>query len=162
MAKKRITSKHGLFGYIYHYDENGKCIGKSRASLMGDGKVHYDARGKQVGRSRPGFFAKEVYHDEENERYISSYEGLTGDVYFDNGTPVGVSHSGFNGTEYTTLAVEDESDKAYFTEDEFWEEEYAREFLECNERNKKTIITNIIVFAACFLIVGILVLIFRR
>lgn len=158
MAKRRITGKPGLFGYVYHYDEKGKCVGKSRPSLMGDGKVHFDAKGKQVGTSRPGFFAKEVYHDEENERYISSYEGLTGDVYFDNGTPVGVSHPGFGGTEYTTLDAEDESDEAYFAADEFLEEDDLQEY---DGSNPKSTITNIIVFAACCLVVGILILIFK-
>ena len=108
MAKKRITSKPGAFGYVYHYDESGKYIGKSRPSIIGGGKVHYDANGKQVGTSRPGFFAKEVYHDQEEERYISSYEGLAGDVYFEDGKVVGTSRPGFFGTEYISLDVDDE------------------------------------------------------
>lgn len=161
MAKKRITSKPGMFGYIYHYDEKGKRIGKSRSGLIGDTNVHYDAKGKRIGNSRPGYLAKEVYHDEENERYISSYEGLMEDVYFDTGTPAGVSRPGFGGTVHTTLNADDESNEVRFYEDTFWEEDETQEFLECNARNKKTIVTNIIVFAACCLIVGILVLIFR-
>ena len=44
MAKRRITSKPGLFGMTYHY-ENGKYVGKSRPGLLGDRKIHYNAEG---------------------------------------------------------------------------------------------------------------------
>lgn len=161
MAKKRITSKPGLFGYIYHYDEKGKCIGKSRPGLIDGSKVHFDATGKRVGTSRPGFFAKEVYLDEENELYVSSYEGLTGDVHFKNGTPIGVSRQGFCETEYTTLDVAGELDEAYFDDDEFEGEDDLQVFPEQNESCQKNSITNIVLFAACCLIVGILIMIFK-
>lgn len=160
MAKKRVTSRPGLFGYIYHYDEKGKCIGKSRPSLMGDGKVHYDGAGKQVGTSRPGFLAKEVYHDEENERYISSYEGLTGDVYFENGVPVGTSHPGFGGMEYTTLDVEDATDDENCEDEEYCEED--SEPVQQYGNEQKSVITNVVLFVACCLFVGVLVLIFMK
>ena len=160
MAKKRITSKPGLFGYVYHYDEHGNCIGKSRPSLMGDGKVHYDASGKQVGTSRPGFFAKEVYHDQEDDRYITSYEGLTGDVYFEDGTPIGTSRPGFFGAEYTTLDVDNEATEEYYDEDEYLDDDL-QELPEHNESEGKSALRNLIVFAACCLIVGVLMLIFK-
>ena len=161
MVKKRITSRPGLFGYIYHYDKNGKCIGKSRPSLIGNGNVHYNANGKQVGTSRQGFFAKEVYHDEENEQYISSYESITGDVYCESGTPIGTSHPGFARTKIITLDVEDESDEAYFDDNVFPEDNDLQEISEFEGSNQKTDITNIIVFVVCFFIVGLFILIFK-
>ena len=161
MAKKRIISRPGLFGYIYHYDENGKCIGKSRPSLIGNGQVHYDTNGKQVGTSRQGFFAKEVYHDEENEQYISSYESIIGDVYYESGASLGVSRPGFGGTEYITLDVESEAEEAHFDEDDFPEDDDLQEFSAFEGGNQKNIITNIITFIVCFFIVGILILVFK-
>lgn len=157
--KKHITSKPSFLGYVYYYDEKGRCIGKSRPSVVGEGKVVYDANGKQIGTSRPGFLAKEVYHDEEKGRYISSYEGLNGEVHFENGIPVGASHPGFGGAKYTVMDIEDETDEEYFTEDEFLECEDLQELPTCGADNQKTLFTNIIVFAACFLVVGILLLI---
>lgn len=158
MAKKRISSRPGLFGFVYHYDENGNCIGKSRPSLMGDGKVHYDTTCRKVGTSRPGFLAKEVYNDSENEQCITSYEGLTGDVHFSTGTPMGVSYQGFGEVKYTILDVDDEES---CDEEERLEEEDAYKLSDDEDNNQKTVITNIIVFVACCLIVGILVLIFK-
>ena len=112
MAKKRITSKPGLFGMTYHY-ENGKYIGKSRPGLLGNRKIHYDADGRQIGTSRPGVLAEEVYHDQKNKRFISTYEGLTGKIHMSNGRPVGKTTPGILGTSYSSI----ESD--YAKADEF-------------------------------------------
>ncbi len=35
MAKRNITSKKGLFGWVYHFDESRNCVGKSRPGLFG-------------------------------------------------------------------------------------------------------------------------------
>lgn len=123
MAKKRITSKHGLFGMVYHYDENGKCVGKSRPGLLGDRKIHYDADGRQVGTSRPGFFSEEVHYDAKNKRYISSYRGLTGMIHRSNGRTVGKTTPGLFDTRYSTFEeddtpLEDYADEELFDYDE--------------------------------------------
>lgn len=167
MEKKRIVSRPGLFGYIYHYDEKGRCIGKSRPSLMGDGKVHYNVRGKQVGTSRSGFIAEEVYHDKEKQRYVSSYKNLTGDAYFYNGKPVGVSYPGFGGMAFTVFDVENkadeqnEMDELNLDDEVLFEEDDLQEHPKYDCNNQKTIIKNIIVFVFCCLVVGILILIFK-
>ena len=109
MRKKRITSRPGLFGMTYHY-EDGKYVGKSRPGLFGDREIHYDADGNQVGTSRPGFFAEEVYHDEINDRYISSYKGLTGMIHRTNGQTIGKTTPGFFDTSYSSF---DEDDSEY-------------------------------------------------
>lgn len=117
MAKKRITSKPGLFGMTYHY-ENGKYIGKSRPGLLGNRKIHYDADGRQIGTSRPGTLAEEVHYDKRNKRFISTYEGPTGKIHMSNGRPVGKTTPGILGTNYSSI----ESD--YVEVDEFQEEAF--------------------------------------
>lgn len=102
MAKRRITSKPGLFGMTYHY-ENGKYIGKSRPGLLGDRKIHYDADGRQVGTSRPGVLSDEVHYDAKNKRYISSYQGLTGEIHMSNGRPVGKTTPGVFDAAYSSI-----------------------------------------------------------
>ena len=102
MAKRRITSKPGLFGMTYHY-ESGKYVGKSRPGLFGDRKIHYNAEGRQIGTSRPGALSDEVHYDAENKRYISSYQGLTGKIHTSNGRPVGKTVHGVFGTSYSSI-----------------------------------------------------------
>ena len=114
MAKRRITSKPGLFGMTYHY-ENGKYVGKSRPGLLGDRKIHYNAEGRQIGTSRPGALFGEVHYDAENKRYISSYQGLTGTIHTSNGRPVGKTVHGFFGTSYSSV---EDTELNEITEDE--------------------------------------------
>lgn len=128
MAKKRIKSKPGFFGMVYHYDENGKYVGKSRPGLFGDRTIHYDEKGKHTATSRPGFFAEEVHHDKKNNRYISSYPDLTGSFHRSNGRTVGKTSMGLFGRSYTTVEIEDEEyfedfeDEEYFAEEDFFAE----------------------------------------
>lgn len=123
MAKKRITSRPGLFGITYYY-ENGKYVGKSRPTLWGERKIYFDAAGNHVGTSRPGFFAEKVYHDEKNQRYISSYKGLTGMIHSSNGRLIGKSTPGLFGTHYSTFEEDSEQledndlDEKFFDYDE--------------------------------------------
>lgn len=102
MAKKRITSKRGLFGMTYHY-ENGKYVGKSRPGLLGDRKIHYDSEGHQVGTTRPGFFAEDVTYDAKNKRYITTYDGPVGKMHFSNGRSVGRTVPGPFASSYTSM-----------------------------------------------------------
>ena len=103
MSKKRlIKSKPGLFGVTYHY-EDGKYIGKSRLALFGDRKIHYDADGKQIGTSRHGILTDEVHFDKTDERYISSYPGLSGKIHMSNGRSVGKSVPSIISGSYTSL-----------------------------------------------------------
>lgn len=102
MAKKRITSKRGLFGMTYHY-ENGKYVGKSRPGLLGDRKIHYDSEGHQVGTTRPGFFAEDVTYDARKKRYITTYDGPVGKMHFSNGRSVGRTVPGPFDSSYTSL-----------------------------------------------------------
>lgn len=156
MAGNRITSRPGLFGYVYHYDARGRCIGKSRPGLIGNRKIHYGADGKQVGVSRPGFLVKEVYHDQTSGRYLSSYEWFAGDVYFEDGSPVGSSHPGLFGTEYTTLIGFDDEAEEYSIEDEDLETDWLESY-DDRTPTKKIALRNIFVFAAfCFLFIFLL------
>ena len=102
MVMRHITSKPGLFGMTYHY-ENGKYIGKSRLGLLGNRKIHYDADGRQIGTSRPGALAEEVHYDQKNKRFISTYEGLTGKIHMSNERPVGKTTPGILGTSYSSI-----------------------------------------------------------
>ena len=114
MAKRRITSKPGLFGMTYHY-ENGKYVGKSRPGLLGDRKIHYNAEGRQIGTSRPGVLSDEVHYDAENKRYISSYQGLAGTIHTSNGRPVGKTVHSVFGTSYSSV---EDTELNEITEDE--------------------------------------------
>lgn len=102
MVKRHITSKPGLFGMTYHY-ENGKYIGKSRPSLLGNHKIHYDANGRQIGTSRPGALAEEVHYDKRNKRFVSTYEGPIGKIHMSNGSSVGKTTPGIMGRSYSSI-----------------------------------------------------------
>ena len=121
MAKKRVTSRPGLFGTVYYYDENGKPIGKSRPGLFKGTRVYSDQDGKYVGASRPGFFAKEVFTDTE-QNHITTYGSPLGEVHFKTGEPIGRTMPGFFDSEHTTFEADDED---LDTED--WDDEYCDE-----------------------------------
>ena len=67
MARKRITSRPGLFGTVYYYDENGRPVGKSRPGLLDGTRVYTDQNGQYAGKSRPGFLAKEKLLSPESD-----------------------------------------------------------------------------------------------
>lgn len=121
MARKRITSRPGLFGTVYYYDESGKPVGKSRPGLFEGTRVYTDQNGRYAGKSRPGFLAKEVFTDADHN-HITSYEGICGDVHFHDGAPIGSTRPGFFGFEHTTLETEDA-----FPEEEYYEVDYLDE-----------------------------------
>jgi hypothetical protein len=121
MAKQRIKSRPGLFGTIYYYDENGNPIGQSRPGLLEGTRVYTDQNGRYVGKSRPGYLAKEVFTDAKHN-YITSYEGLFGDVHFKNGVPVGHTKPGLFDSAYTTLEAGDDASDEEYCEDGFEEE----------------------------------------
>lgn len=124
MAKRRITSRKGLFGITYHYDESGRQIGKSRPGLFGDNDVHFDGNGRKAGVSRPGLFSNRVHH--VGNRYISSNEGLFSIFHRSNGKTIGKTRKGFFGTEYIDIEC-DESEELYF-EDEYCDYDDCDEF----------------------------------
>lgn len=133
MAKKRIKSKPGLFGMVYHYDENGKYVGKSRPGLLDGTKVHFDEKGQRVGTSRPGLFWEEVHHDEKNDRYITSFPSVLHTIHRSNGRTVGTTRPSFFDRSYTTIETGEgviEETEEYF--DEYADDEIA-EYLEGEE-----------------------------
>lgn len=117
MPKKDIKSKPGLFGMIYYYDENGNPIGKSRPGLIGKTRVYTDQNGRYAGKSRSGFLSKEVYEDSDHH-YITSYDTFSGEVHFQNGTPIGRSRPGFFGSSHISLEAEEETCEDISREDE--------------------------------------------
>lgn len=125
MAKKRITSKPGLFGVTYHY-ENGKCIGKSRPGLWGNRTIHFNEKGKQIASSRPGYFSDEVHYDKNSNRYVSSYPGLITKNHISNGCPAGKSVPGLFGTTYSSINSDEET--ADYAEEEILD--YQADFIE--------------------------------
>lgn len=128
MAKKRITSKPGLFGMVYHYDEKGKHVGKSCPGLFGDRTIHYDEKGEHTATSRPGFLSEEVHYDKKNKRYVSSYPGIIGSFHRSNGRTVGTTRPGFFDRSYTTLETDDEECIEDFEgEENFVEEDFFAE-----------------------------------
>ena len=164
MVRKRITSRPGLFGSIYYYDENGRPIGKSRPGLLEGTRVYTDQNKRYAGKSRPGFLAKEVFTDVDHN-HITSYESLCGDVHFKNGVPIGHSRPSFFGFEHTTLEAEDE-----LIEEEYYEEDYLEEYLSqdiitdaagCEEyaprANQKAVIKNVLLFVLCLAICMVMV-----
>lgn len=135
MGKKYVKSKPGLFGMIYYYDENGKPIGKSRPGLIEGTRVYTDQNGRYAGKSRPGFLSKEVFKDTDHD-YITSYDSLSGENHFKNGTPIGHSRPDWFGSSHTSLEIEDETYEDTFYEDETdnVEEDLAEEpFEECED-----------------------------
>lgn len=123
MARKRITSRPGLFGTVYYYDDNGNPIGKSRPGLLEGTRVYTDQNGQFTGKSRPGFLAKEVFTDADHN-HITSYEGLCGDIHFQNGTPIGHTRPGFFGFEHTTLEADDEPCEGEYCDEDYCAEEW--------------------------------------
>ena len=149
MARKRITSRPGLFGTVYYYDENGKPVGKSRPGLFEGTRVYTDPNGRYAGKSRPGFFAKEVFTDADHNN-ITSYESICGEVHFQDGAPIGHTRPGFFGFEYTTLEAEDElSEEEYYEEDEPCEIDY-KELT--SQASQYTVVKNLQLFVLCIVI----------
>ena len=172
MAKKRITSRPGLFGTVYYYDENGRPVGKSRPGLLEGSRVYTDQNGRYAGKSRPGFLAKEVFTDREHN-HITSYDSLFGEVHFKNGTPVGHTRPGFFDSAYTTL-VEDEEivgDECYeedpYREDEELLDAYEDEDIEeteCDEYSPEvsqhTVVRNLQLFVLCLVICMVIAVVY--
>ena len=163
MARKRITSRPGLFGTVYYYDENGKPVGKSRPGLLEGTRVYTDQNGKYAGKSRPGFLAKEVFTDADHN-HITSYEGLCGDIHFQNGVPVGHTRPGFFGFDRTTIETDDDDsfEEEYYEEDYFtegiteeWDETEDDDLCEddheehTQQASQYTIVKNLQLFALC-------------
>lgn len=163
MARKYIKSKHGLFGMVYYYDENGNPIGKSRPGLIEGTKVYTDQNGGYAGKSRPGILAKEVFTDTDHN-HITSYHNPSGESHFKNGVPIGNSRSGLLGSSHTLLEAEDE-----IQEDEFYEcesditEDLAEEmqYAECEDEGheeyisqttRRTVVKKRQFFVMCFVI----------
>ena len=165
MARKRITSRPGLFGTVYYYDENGKPVGKSRPGLLEGTRVYTDQNGKYAGKSRPGFLAKEVFTDADHN-HITSYEDLCGDIHFQNGVPIGHTRPGFFGFDHTTIETDDDSseeeyyEEDYFTEDitEEWDETEADDLCEddyeehTSQVSQYTVVKNLQLFVLCLVI----------
>ena len=101
MSKKRITSRPGLWGYVYHYDERGNCIGTSRPGLFGKTQVHFDSSGAYAGKSRPGVFSQQVYHGKAGPD-VASYQGPFGFFHRSGGRTVASTVPGLAGIRYTT------------------------------------------------------------
>ena len=172
MAKKRITSRPGLFGTVYYYDENGRPVGKSRPGLLEGTRVYTDQNGRYAGKSRPGFLAKEVFTDTEHN-HITSYDSLLGEVHFKNGTPVGHTRPGFFDSAYTTLDEEEEIVEEEYCEDELYIEDeelldaYEDEDVEEAEYEKYspevsqyTVVRNLQLFVLCLVICMVIAVIY--
>lgn len=165
MVRKTIKSRPGLFGTIYYYDENGNPVGKSRPGMFDGTRVNTDQNGRYAGKSRPGFLAKEVFMD-ANRNYITSYEGLCGDVHFQNGVPIGHTRPGFFGFEHTTLEAEDELPEEEYCEEDCFAEDIAEEWDETEDdefcvvdhkdytpqTSQYTVVKNLQLFVLCLVI----------
>ena len=163
MAKKRITSRPGLFGYTNYYDEKGQLVGKSRPGAFG-ATVYFDEKGRLVGKSHKGLFAKEVYRDIDFKRYIATYSDFVGESHYENGKRIGCTRPGFWGMKYTTLESEETpvEEEISYTDDDF-EEDDCEEDLEEDYREEDsreaappadsaTISKNIQLFILCVII----------
>lgn len=174
MAKKRITSRPGLFGTVYYYDENGNPVGKSRPGLLEGTRVYTDQNGRYAGKSRPGFLAKEVFTDTEHN-YITSYDSLLGEVHFKNGAPVGHTRPGFFDSAYTTLDEEDEFVEDEYYDEDLYDEEDEEELLEDYEDEESedaeyeeyspkvsqyTIVRNLQLFVLCLVICMVIAVVY--
>lgn len=132
MAKKRITSRPGLFGIIYYYDEDGKLIAKSRPGLIKGTRVYTDPNGKQIAKSRPGVLCEEVFVDCD-KNVITSYNDIFGSFYMQNGKSIGRTKPWVFGSSHTSLETDDDEfcegesydDESYdeLSDNEFCEEE---------------------------------------
>ena len=159
MAKKRITSRPGLFGTVYYYDENGKPVGKSHPGLFEGTRVYIDQNGQYAGKSRPGFLAKEVFTDADHN-HITSYEGLCGDIHFQNGVPVGHTRPGFFGFDHTTIETDDDSSEAEYCEEDYFTEDITEDDDLCEDdydehtqqASQYTIVKNLQLFALCLVV----------
>ena len=162
MAKKRITSRPGLFGTVYYYDESGNPVGKSRPGLQKGTRIYTDRNGRYTGKSRPGFLAKEVFTDTEHNQ-ITSYDSLLGEVHFKSGAPVGHTAPGFFDSAYTTLDEEEEFVEGTQPLGDDCEAEEAED-VTCEEYSpdvtQHTIVRNLQLFALCLVICMVLAAIY--
>ena len=71
-------SRRGLFGDIYHYDENGHRTGTSKPGLFG-GYTNYDENGYKTGHSSPGLFGGYTHYDSNHNPTGHSSPGLFDD-----------------------------------------------------------------------------------
>lgn len=129
MAKKRITSKPGLFGIINNYDEDGKLIAKSRPGLIKGTRVYTDPNGKQIAKSRPGVLCEEVFVDCD-KNVITSYNDIFGSFYMQNGKSIGRTKPWVFGSSHTSLETDDELCDDEFYDDESYDELSDNEFCE--------------------------------
>ena len=173
MARKRITSRPGLFGTVYYYDENGKPVGKSRPGLLEGTRVYTDQNGKYAGKSRPGFLAKEVFTDADHN-HITSYEGLCGDIHVQNGVPIGHTRPGFFCLEHTTLEAEDELPEEEYYEEDYFVENITEEWHEIEDDDlceddyeehtpqvsQYTVVKNLQLFVLCLVICAVIACIY--
>lgn len=110
----RGRSEKGLFGTVYHYDENGRKTGRSEPGLFG-GYTNYDAKGNKTGYSDPGFFGDYKHYDNQGKKTGSSEPGLFGGyTHYDNQREkIGSSDPGFfdsyhhNGSKSTSTGSGD-------------------------------------------------------
>ena len=122
MARKRIVNRPGFFGTMYHYDERGRFVGKSRPALFGAQRVYTDHHGQFMGVSRSGFFGTQVYTDRDGN-VTTTYPGFFGQRHRSGGRPVGVTRPGLFGSSYTIYEEPEEEffDYGFCEEDEEWE-----------------------------------------
>jgi hypothetical protein len=171
MARRNIRSRPGFFGTIYYYEENGNPIGKSRPGLFERTRVYTDQNGRYAGKSRPGFLVKEVFTDEEHN-YLTSYEGIGGDVHFRGGVPIGRTGPEFLGAECTVLETADECpEEEYYGngcfEDDLTEENEHHD-VDCNaynlQANRYTVMKNLRLLVLCLgisMVIALVYVIFR-
>ena len=88
-------SRRGLFGEIYHYDENGNRCGTSRPGFFGS-YTNYDESGRMTGHSRPGLFGGYTHYDKSGKSTGHSSPGIFGGYthYDSNHKPTGHSSPG--------------------------------------------------------------------
>ena len=145
MIRRNIKSQPGLFGTVYYYDEHGNPIGKSHPGLLEGTRVYTDQNGRYTGKSRPGFLAQEVFTDADHN-HITSYEGICGEVHFENGVPIGYSRSGFFDSEYSVLETEDDLSEEECCEEDSFDEE-------CSSKAcQDTVVKNLLLLVLCIVI----------
>ena len=154
MAKRRITSRPGLFGAVYYYDDNGKPVGKSRPGLLSGTRIYTDQNGQHAGKSRSGFLAKEVFTDTDHN-HITSYEGFCGDAHLKDGVPIGYTRPGFFGLSHTVLKA-----APVFVDEDHIEENLLDVSSEVDvideeenapEMNQKHVVKNVLLLLLCVL-----------
>ena len=92
----KITTLHGFFGSMDHYDDSGRCVGHTTSPAEGV-YYHYDENWQKIGSSSEGIWGSYNNYDDQYNRVGASSEIAPGVVrqYDEDWNEVGKTYDMF-------------------------------------------------------------------